>query len=184
MPKAKVWIVVLMLSNSLVACKGLGDVKPPASEDRERPASEDAKRPATLYVPSDATNVTWTDQFAGAVEYMVEREFPATEMLQEIGSLLSSEGFSPVPQDLFNPDQENSHTRGWGDYIDGDSRVFAWIADWRDERGDQVRYELQYRIPSHGSAARRQLRVSATQIDVTSVMRLRSRLESLRKEQP
>jgi hypothetical protein len=138
-------------------------------------ATQDTTRPATLLVPSDATDVKWTDEFAGAVVYTVERDYPARAFLDEIGKRLSSNGFLSVAQDLFNPDQQNSHRVGWLDYIDGDNTVFTWIGDWKNERGDQVRYELRYQIPKGAGSAGRRLRVSATHIDVTSVMRLQQR---------
>jgi len=134
---------------------------------------DEPKRPTTLYIPADASEIKWLEQYTGTVYYTVFREFPATELLEQIQSYMARQGFSPVTHDLFNQEQENSHTRGWVDFIDRDgSRAFLWVGDWKNGRGDQVRYELRYKVKEGDNDAKRRLRLGAMHIDVIDVMRL------------
>jgi hypothetical protein len=146
----------LLVSCVLVACQ----------------SSPAVQEPNALYVPPQASEVRWAKEFDGTVAYVLDEDFPATHFLQRASERLAGAGFSPVPTDLFDPKIENSHSRGWGDYLDGDDTVFAWVGDWKNQRGDHVRYDLRYRVRLGDPAPRRRLAVTGTYLDAATVMRV------------
>lgn len=125
-----------------------------------------------LYVPADASQIQWVREFDGSVRYAVNAEFPAEGFLQQVRQKLTRDGFTPAANDLFNPTMENSHRRGWVDYLDGTDTVFVWAGDWKNERGDHVRYDLRYRVGPKEKTPKRNLTVVATYLDVSTVMRM------------
>jgi hypothetical protein len=152
-------VIVLILVVLLTACQSLAE----------------QRHSSILFVPSDATDIKWSDEYSGAVHYVMQQEFPAADLLKQIESQMKRQGLSPVRRDLFNPTQDNSHSRGWANFVDrDDSTVFLWIGDWKADSGDQVRYELRYRVRKGDKTARTRLDVYAMHIDAASVMRLQA----------
>lgn len=106
--------------------------------------------PKGLSLPADASDVkVRRREEATDVAYKVDREFPAEALLKDISDTLSASGFTPMASDWLNPTIPNSHSRGWGPYIDGTVKpnvaVHVWLAQWRDSLGNVVVYQLQYR---------------------------------------
>jgi len=58
---------------------------------------------------------------------------------------MAAHGFHPANPDIFG--QQNSHSREWGDFIDGthtpNTHVAMWMGDWRAANGDCITTALR-----------------------------------------
>lgn len=82
------------------------------------------------------------------VSYQVSMAYPASRALVEISERLKARGWKPLEEDYLNPGLPSSHVRGWGSFIDGtkpsNPLIYQWLADWKNNHGDIVRYGLRY----------------------------------------
>ena len=102
----------------------------------------------SLLVVEGGTDVRFLNDYDGAVKYLLRAPYPADEVIETIKKRLGEQGWMPRNHDLLNPGLENSHLRGWGDYIDrNDDLIHMWGADWTNQDGDDVGYRFSYRLP-------------------------------------
>jgi hypothetical protein len=88
-----------------------------------------------------------------------------------------------------NPGSENSHVRGWMDYVDGtkgDVRVLVWTAAWDNSNGDRVEYWLKYEHAkdSRSTSAGPPLQVNALYFTAPTVRRIREQVRQLDSKKP
>ncbi len=104
---------------------------------------------AELFVPPDAEQLKVSNQYNGSVEYRVLRTYPPDAFLVQLNEHMAAHGFHPANPDIFG--QQNSHSRGWGDFIDGthtpNTHVAMWMGDWRAANGDCITTALRYVTP-------------------------------------
>ena len=88
------------------------------------------------------------------VAYAIKEAHPASTAIQQISSRLKALGWTPLKDDWLNPGLPSSHVRGWTDFIDGTRtpmhHVHRWGAQWQDESGNIVAYNLDYSYPESG----------------------------------
>jgi hypothetical protein len=108
--------------------------------------------PAFLQPLPGATEVLATRQEDSTtwIHFTLDQQYPASDALHGISQRLEQAGWQKLPDDFLNPSIPSSH--GWGEYGDSTvsppARVHQWMADWRNEAGDIVRYELRYTSPT------------------------------------
>jgi hypothetical protein len=99
------------------------------------------------------------------VVYAIESEYPAEEVLSFISTELKKRGWTPLPQDFFNPGIPSSHQRGWTFFEDHTQKpwtgVYAWSADWENGSHDIVVYMLRYNAPDNSTRNLKNLQVIA-----------------------
>ena len=153
------------------------------------PQQADAVHPDFLIVLPGAQNVKYSDDYDGSVFYQLDVAHPATEVISEIRGRLERAGWKAAPDDMMNPGSENSHVRGWMNYIDGtkgDAQVFLWAAAWASPRGDRVEYWLKYEYPKGGGPmdVRPPLQLNALYFTEPTVNRIREHVGKLETKQP
>ena len=83
------------------------------------------------------------------VQYNVQIEYPAEDILRFIRGSLEGQGWQPLNEDVLNPGLPTSHVNGWQQYTDGrtspKAEVRQWLGQWKNPSGDVVWYRLQYR---------------------------------------
>jgi hypothetical protein len=87
-----------------------------------------------------------TDQ----VYYQLREQYPAVATIKEIYTQLEKAGWQPLPEDVLNPGLSSSLSRGWSVYIDqtGKYNVQQWMADWKDNQNNSVRFVFKYNWPA------------------------------------
>ena len=125
-----------------------------------------------------AQKVQYPRNYDGSVSYELAVAHPASDVISEIRARLEQAGWRAPSDDLMNPGMENSHVRGWMDYVDGTkggAAVFLWSAAWESPRGDRVEYWLKYEYPKDSGpmSARPPLQVMALYFTAPTVNRLR-----------
>ena len=118
--------------------------------------TKDSQGPAeyseSLIIPPGGENINYykmkgTDQ----VQFQIKERFPASSIIQYIDTKLKDMGWSHLEYDFMNPDIHTSHISGWTSYIEGtknpELEVKAWSSDWKNEKGDIVRYFFMYSSP-------------------------------------
>jgi hypothetical protein len=95
------------------------------------------------------------------LSYGIRAEYPAQKVLDTIKRKLKQRGWTPQPEDYFNPGLKSSILRGWtyyeDDTTDPRTSVREWQADWR-RRSELVTYILEYRCANNGCASTSELR--------------------------
>ena len=145
------------------------------------PEQPTAGHPDILIVLPGAQKVQYPRTYDGSVSYELAVAHPATDVISEIRARLEKAGWKAAPDDMMNPGMENSHVRGWMDYVDGtkgDAAVFLWSAAWESPRGDRVEYWLTYEYPkdSGPTRARPPLQVTALYFTAPRVNRIREQV--------
>jgi hypothetical protein len=114
-------------------------------------AGQDSREiPAVLIVYPNAKDVNTHTEPNGQVSmiYRVDQNYPAQEILNHLKEVLMAKRWTPLMTDWLNPDIPSSHARGWTKWIDGtvtpNTRVHQWFAEWKNDKGDIVLYELRY----------------------------------------
>jgi hypothetical protein len=106
------------------------------------------------------TKLEGTDQ----ILYIVEAEYPANSVLQEIFQKLEAKGWRPFQEDYLNPGLPSSHVRGWTDFIDATKKqrkkVYQWLAQWENKNHDILWCTLRYSYPDVGKPNLSDLTVS------------------------
>ena len=148
-----------------------------------------AVRPDFLIVLPGAQKVQYPGDYDGSVFYQLDVAHPATEVISEIRARLERAGWKAAPDDLMNPGSENSHVRGWMNYIDGtkgDAQVFLWSAAWLSPRGDRVEYWLKYEYAKDSGpmTARPPLEINALYFTAPTVNRIRDQVSKRDTKQP
>ncbi|MFA6434985.1 MAG: hypothetical protein WCW52_09850 [Elusimicrobiales bacterium] len=127
-----------------------------------RPPSQDpAQYSKALIVLPGAMEVKYskyrgTDQ----VFYKLTESYPASQALKQISAQLKVSGWIALKEDALNPGTPTSHVIGWENYIDKTGKVYQWLADWKNENGDMLRYALQYRSTKTGTQISDMLQVT------------------------
>ena len=134
--------------------------------------------PDILIVLPGAQKIEYPRAYDGSVSYELDVAHPASDVIAEIRARLEKAGWKAASNDMMNPGMENSHVRGWMDYVDGTkggATVFLWSAAWESPRGDRVEYWLKYEYPkgSGPMSARPPLQVVALYFTGPTVNRVR-----------
>jgi hypothetical protein len=142
-----------------------------------------------LIVLPGAQKVEYPGDYDGSVSYQLDVPHPAKEVISEIRGRLERAGWKAEPDDQLNPGMENSHVRGWMDYIDGtkgDASVFLWSAAWSSPRGDRVEYWLKYEYAKDSGpmTARPPLQVNALYFTAPTVNRIREHVSKPETKPP
>lgn len=133
------------LSRVCVLCVGMA-----ALGCSGRPFATDLALPHSLVLAPGAYDIVPEKKADGTngVTYTVHEAFPADVLLARIRAALPSPEWEPMADDWRNPGMPSSHKTGWGDYTDGTQRppryVHQWMAQWRDQTGNVVFYDLKY----------------------------------------
>jgi ketosteroid isomerase-like protein len=145
---------------------------------RPSPGDSVPLHPDILIVLPGARNVQYQGDYDGSVSYQLDVAHPATEIISQVRARLEQAGWKAAADDMMNPGEQNSHVRGWANYIDGtkgDARVFIWAAAWDSPRGDRVEYWLKYEYPKDSGPlnARPPLQVNALYFTAPTVNGIR-----------
>lgn len=103
-------------------------------------------RPQALVVLDGATNVRFTEDYNGAVKYVLRVAFPAEQIIEPVGRHLSAQGWTPSNFSAVDPQLPTSHLDGWGKYIDGDDLVRTWSGEWNKPDGRNVQCSFSFRF--------------------------------------
>lgn len=80
--------------------------------------------------------------------YSVREDYPPEGSLATIFEILRTKGWTPRPEDVFNPGSPSSHVEGWQTFVDGTvtphKTKHQWIGEWSDEEGRILMYALQF----------------------------------------
>lgn len=137
------------------------------------------KPSAALVVAGEAKDVSFnTNNGADLVSYNLKVVFPATEVIQEIGSKLANQGYKPLKESILNPGIPSSMERGWSEYVDATKTpkrtVHQWNADWSNSSGEIVSYMLRYEYPEGKEKNLTDLEVSAIHMQGTLATQMRT----------
>ncbi|MDO8681899.1 MAG: hypothetical protein Q7N50_00260 [Armatimonadota bacterium] len=111
-------------------------------------------QPPSLIVLPGATDVDHV-RYKGnyQLSYKLQERYPAKHALREISARLAKQGWKPLKEDFLNPGLPTSHIRGWTEFYDAtrtpEERVRAWASDWKNAKGDVVRYAFYYHSPTN-----------------------------------
>lgn len=88
------------------------------------------------------------------VAYAVSEIYPASNSIKELSSRLRARGWTPLEEDWLNPGVPSAHMTGWVNFRNDSStpasRVHAWSAQWQDQSGSIVCFNLRYSYPVAG----------------------------------
>ena len=92
------------------------------------------------------------------VVYKFVEPYPAAQMLKQISSQLEASGWTPLKEDALNPCIQSSYGKGWTISRDVVAKrqqpeVRQWITDWENNRGDNLRYALDYSYPQNSPSS-------------------------------
>jgi hypothetical protein len=92
---------------------------------------------------------------AFAVTDTLDEPYPAPNALNCIRNGLPPDKWTPQTEDWMNPGQHISPAGEWQSFIDGSETPHkfdhSWIADWKNDAGDIVRYSFLYESHCTGS---------------------------------
>jgi hypothetical protein len=127
-----------------------------------------------LVVATGARNVQY-HKFEGTdqVSYNLKVDYPASGVIEEIMSKLAKQGWQPQKEDFLNPGLQTSIVRGWSEFGDATKSpvktVHQWMADWRSNNGDIVRYCIRYEYPEGKEKDLKNLKIMAIYIPASLV---------------
>lgn len=138
-----------------------------------------ADRPAPLPVPAGAVDVVRTDRLdAPSVECLVREPYPATGTIDFLMRAMAERGWTLIAADGFAPSPW-PEPGGVGPHS---VATHTWNARWRNGKGRQAAFWLDYRCPMEASRMHSiWLRVRGGILSATSVRRLESD-EKIRRE--
>lgn len=110
--------------------------------------TSDVKCPNSFVVLSGAKDVNCILAFETLqMRYVLSADYPATEAVEEVKSILRDAEWKILDKDMLNPGVLTPE--GWSKYRDASEGpieiIKHWIGDWTNETGDILRYAFIYR---------------------------------------